>query len=143
MVSDLVKKLLKDYLNHNVPEVIHWAIVQPNLAFPTKYFLADLATIRKNIRPNKKGSYEKIIVWNHDVDKKDNFLEFEKTILALRKKRDDFKVWVPKMKSSHKLTREYRWITIGKSSNPPPAPCENDMNRIDTFDDKSLLFTTG
>ena len=73
--------------------------------------------IPKNIRPNKKGSYEKIIVWNHDVDKKDNFLEFEKTILALRKKRDDFKVWVPKMKSSHKLTREYRWITIGKSNN--------------------------
>ena len=48
--------------------------------------------IPKNIRPNKKGSYEKMIVWNHDVDKKDNFLEFEKTILALRKKRDDFKV---------------------------------------------------
>ncbi len=37
--------------------------------------------------------------------------------MALRKKRDDFKVWVPKMKSSHKLTREYRWITIGKSNN--------------------------
>ena len=72
--------------------------------------------IPKNIRPNKKGSYEKVIVWNHDVDKKSNFLEFEKTILTLRKMRDDFMVWVPRMKSSHRLTREYRWITVGRDS---------------------------
>ena len=26
-------------------------------------------------------------------------------------------VWGPKMKSSHKLTREYRWITVGRDSN--------------------------
>ena len=25
-------------------------------------------------------------------------------------------VWVPRMKSSHKLTREYRWITVGRNS---------------------------
>ena len=73
--------------------------------------------IPKSIRPNKKGSYEKLIVWNHDVNKKKNFLEFEKTILALRKQRDDFKVWIPYMKSSHKLTREFRWITTGQNSN--------------------------
>lgn len=73
--------------------------------------------IPKNIRPNKSGRYEKLIVWNHDIDKKRNFLEFEKTILTLRKQRNDFKVWVPFMKNSHQLAREYRWITTGQNGN--------------------------
>ena len=27
--------------------------------------------------------------------------------------RDDFKVWIPRMKTSHKLSREYRWVIAG------------------------------
>ena len=73
--------------------------------------------IPKSIKPNKKGTYENIIIWNQDVNNKKNFLEFEKTILTLRKQRDDFKVWVPFMKKSHKLTREFRWIITGRNSN--------------------------
>ena len=66
--------------------------------------------IPKNIKTNKSGTYEKIIVWNHTVDEKKNFLDFEKTILTLRKKRNDFKVWFPMMKDTHRLSKEYRWI---------------------------------
>ena len=73
--------------------------------------------IPKSIKPNKKGTYENIIIWNHDVNNKKNFLEFERTILTLRKQRDDFKVWVPFMKKSHKLTKEFRWIITGRNSN--------------------------
>ena len=53
------------------------------------------------------------IVWNHQVDKESDFMEFQKTILNLRKMRDDFKVWIPRMKTSHKLSREYRWVIAG------------------------------
>ena len=69
--------------------------------------------IPNNITLNKSGTYSKIIVWNHEVNKKINFIEFQKTILQLRKNRDDFKVWIPMMKTSHKLSREYRWIIAG------------------------------
>ena len=73
--------------------------------------------IPKNINQNRTGRYEKIIIWNHEVNKRKNFIDFVNTIMSLRKQRDDFKVWFPMMKSSHKLTREYRWIVCGGAEN--------------------------
>ena len=69
--------------------------------------------IPRGVKPNKSGTYSRTIVWNHRVDKNQNFMEFQKTILHLRKIRDDFKVWIPKMRTSHKLSREYRWVIAG------------------------------
>ncbi len=69
--------------------------------------------VPRNVKPNKSGTYLRTIVWNHQVDKESDFMEFQKTILNLRKMRDDFKVWIPRMKTSHKLSREYRWVIAG------------------------------
>ena len=42
--------------------------------------------VPRNIRPNKSGTYSRTIVWNHQVDKKSNFMEFQKNQVLLTMK---------------------------------------------------------
>ena len=102
MVHDQARKIFSTSICGELHEKIH--------VFPQ-------VTVPRNIRPGRSGRYEKIIVWNHFVDDKVNFLDFEKTILTLRRERNDFKVYIPLMNENHRLSTEYRWVETDDNTN--------------------------
>ena len=62
MVHDQARKIFSTSICGELHEKIH--------VFPQ-------VTVPRNIRSGRSGRYEKIIVWNHVVDDKVNFLDFE------------------------------------------------------------------
>ena len=65
--------------------------------------------VPSDIRPSKTGNYQKIIYWGDIAGRTKSFIEFRSSIEELRRKRTDFKVWIPLLKSNHQLLK-HDWI---------------------------------
>ena len=61
--------------------------------------------IPSDIRPSKTGNYQKIIYWGDIAGRTKSFIEFRSSIEQLRKKRTDFKVWVPLLKDNNQFLK--------------------------------------
>ncbi|MFL3007080.1 MAG: hypothetical protein ACJZ10_03680 [Candidatus Neomarinimicrobiota bacterium] len=65
--------------------------------------------VPSDIKPSKTGNYQKIIYWGDVAGRTKSFIEFQSSIEQLRKKRTDFKVWVPLLKRNHHFLK-HDWI---------------------------------
>ena len=65
--------------------------------------------IPSDIRPSKTGNYQKIIYWGDIAGRTKSFIAFRSSIELLRKKRTDFKVWVPLLKDNN-LFLKNDWV---------------------------------
>ena len=72
--------------------------------------------VPSDIRPSKTGNYQKIIYWGDIAGKTKSFIEFRSSIEQLRKKRTDFKVWVPLLKSNNKFLK-HDWVVNNNNVN--------------------------
>ena len=65
--------------------------------------------VPSDIRPSKNGNYKKVIYWGDRAGRAKSFIKFQSTLLRLRKKRQDFKVWIPRLKKGHQFLK-YDWV---------------------------------
>ena len=72
--------------------------------------------VPSDIRPSKTGNYKKIIYWGDIAGRTKSFIEFRSCIEQLRKKRTDFTVWIPLLKSSHQFLK-HNWVINDNSIN--------------------------
>ena len=72
--------------------------------------------IPSDIRPSKTGNYQKIIYWGDIAGRTKSFIEFRSSIEQLRKKRTDFKVWVPLLKDNNQFLKN-DWVINNNSIN--------------------------
>ena len=72
--------------------------------------------VPSDIRPIKTGNYQKIIYWGDVAGRTKSFIEFRSSIEQLRKKRTDFTVWIPLLKSSHQFLK-HNWVINDNSIN--------------------------
>ena len=72
--------------------------------------------VPNDIKPSKTGNYQKIIYWGDIAGRTKSFIEFRSCMEQLRKKRTDFKVWVPSLKSNHQFLK-YDWVISNDSIN--------------------------
>tara|TARA_A100000164_G_scaffold35457_2_gene27215 strand:+ start:464 stop:1870 length:1407 start_codon:yes stop_codon:yes gene_type:complete len=72
--------------------------------------------IPSDIKPSKSGNYQKIIYWGDIAGRTKSFIEFRSSMEQLRKKRTDFKVWIPLLKSNHQFLK-YDWVINNDSNN--------------------------
>ena len=56
--------------------------------------------VPNDIKPSKYGNYKKIIYWGDRSGYTKSFINFQLCMKELRKKRQDFKIWVPNLKRS-------------------------------------------
>ena len=66
--------------------------------------------VPNDIRPCKDGNYEKIIYWGDRAGYTKSFINFQACMKQLRKKRQDFKVWIPNLKDDHRFLKN-TWVT--------------------------------
>ena len=72
--------------------------------------------VPNDIRPSKNGNYKKIIYWGDRAGYTKSFINFQACMKHLRKKRQDFKVWVPNLKEDHRFLKN-SWVTNGFNNN--------------------------
>ncbi len=72
--------------------------------------------VPNDIRPSKDGNYKKVIYWGDRAGQTKSFIEFQSSMKQLRKKRKDFKVWIPKLKQNHQFLK-HSWVTNGYNNN--------------------------
>ena len=72
--------------------------------------------VPNDIRPNKTGKYQKIIYWGDVAGRTKSFIEFRSSIEQLRKKRTDFKVWIPLLKSNNQFFKN-DWVIDNNNIN--------------------------
>ena len=72
--------------------------------------------VPNDIKPSKTGNYQKIIYWGDIAGRTKSFIEFRSCMEQLRKKRTDFKVWVPLLKNNHQFLK-YDWVNNNDSIN--------------------------
>ena len=72
--------------------------------------------VPNDIKPSKYGNYKKIIYWGDRSGYTKSFINFQFCMRELRKKRQDFKVWVPNLKKGHQFFKK-SWVTNGFNNN--------------------------
>ena len=72
--------------------------------------------VPNDIRPCKDGNYKKIIYWGDRAGYTKSFINFQVCMKQLRKKRQDFKVWIPNLKDDHRFLKN-SWVINGFNNN--------------------------